>query len=206
MRWDWLRTPLRTGAFSPNLWESYERTGSRRTTPGQIEPGGEGASAAMGGARLGRRVPRDREPPRACAAESLASCARAFRRGCWNKPGVWGLPKPILLRIYPTLRAEDLANAWAYVRSHREEISRPDRGERGRLMASLYSILIPFQRYGLKHCHGSAPSLEQPVPLSGGALQTFAYWKTCLTRFRCGGRRDGSRRARGGPGTPRRTR
>jgi uncharacterized protein (DUF433 family) len=27
-----------------------------------------------------------------------------------------------LLRGYPTLRAEDLANAWAYVRAHREEI------------------------------------------------------------------------------------
>lgn len=29
-----------------------------------------------------------------------------------------------LLRAYPTLRAEDLTNAWAYVRSHREEIGR----------------------------------------------------------------------------------
>jgi uncharacterized protein (DUF433 family) len=29
-----------------------------------------------------------------------------------------------LLRAYPALRAEDLANAWAYVRSHREEIER----------------------------------------------------------------------------------
>jgi uncharacterized protein (DUF433 family) len=29
-----------------------------------------------------------------------------------------------LLRSYPTLRAEDLANAWAYVRAHREEIDR----------------------------------------------------------------------------------
>ena len=27
-----------------------------------------------------------------------------------------------LLRAYPALRAEDLANAWAYVRSHGEEI------------------------------------------------------------------------------------
>jgi uncharacterized protein (DUF433 family) len=27
-----------------------------------------------------------------------------------------------LLKSYPTLRAEDLANAWAYVRSHRLEI------------------------------------------------------------------------------------
>src|SRR3972149_10548972 len=29
-----------------------------------------------------------------------------------------------LLRSYPTLRAEDLANAWDYVSSHREEIER----------------------------------------------------------------------------------
>lgn len=27
-----------------------------------------------------------------------------------------------VLRCYPTLRAEDLANAWAYSRSHRDEI------------------------------------------------------------------------------------
>lgn len=27
-----------------------------------------------------------------------------------------------LLRSYPTLRAEDLVNAWSYVRSHRSEI------------------------------------------------------------------------------------
>lgn len=27
-----------------------------------------------------------------------------------------------LLRCYPTLRAEDLANAWAYFRSHKQEI------------------------------------------------------------------------------------
>lgn len=27
-----------------------------------------------------------------------------------------------ILRSYPTLRAEDLANAWAYVRAHKDEI------------------------------------------------------------------------------------
>jgi uncharacterized protein (DUF433 family) len=27
-----------------------------------------------------------------------------------------------ILRAYPTLRAEDLANAWAYVRAHRGQI------------------------------------------------------------------------------------
>ena len=31
-------------------------------------------------------------------------------------------PEAEILRAYPQLRAEDLANAWAYVRSHRNEI------------------------------------------------------------------------------------
>ena len=35
-----------------------------------------------------------------------------------------GTSEADLLMAYPTLRAEDLANAWAYVRSHQEEISR----------------------------------------------------------------------------------
>lgn len=33
-----------------------------------------------------------------------------------------GATEADLLRAYPTLRAEDLANAWAYYRAHREEI------------------------------------------------------------------------------------
>jgi uncharacterized protein (DUF433 family) len=33
-----------------------------------------------------------------------------------------GVSEEGLLRSYPVLRAEDLANAWAYVRSHRIEI------------------------------------------------------------------------------------
>ena len=35
-----------------------------------------------------------------------------------------GTSEAELLRAYPTLRAEDLANAWAFVRSHRDEITR----------------------------------------------------------------------------------
>lgn len=35
-----------------------------------------------------------------------------------------GTSEAELLRAYPTLRAEDLANAWAYVRSHGDEITR----------------------------------------------------------------------------------
>ncbi len=33
-----------------------------------------------------------------------------------------GTSEADLLRCYPTLRAEDLANAWAYFRSHHKEI------------------------------------------------------------------------------------
>jgi uncharacterized protein (DUF433 family) len=35
-----------------------------------------------------------------------------------------GTSEADILFSYPTLRAEDLANAWAYYRSHREEIER----------------------------------------------------------------------------------
>jgi len=33
-----------------------------------------------------------------------------------------GTSEADLLRAYPTLRAQDLANAWAYIRTHRDEI------------------------------------------------------------------------------------
>jgi uncharacterized protein (DUF433 family) len=35
-----------------------------------------------------------------------------------------GTSETELLRIYPILQSEDLANVWAYVRLHQEEISR----------------------------------------------------------------------------------
>jgi uncharacterized protein (DUF433 family) len=35
-----------------------------------------------------------------------------------------GTSEAEILRAYPSLRAEDLANAWAYHRAHREEIER----------------------------------------------------------------------------------
>jgi uncharacterized protein (DUF433 family) len=33
-----------------------------------------------------------------------------------------GASEAELLRVYPTIRAEDLVNAWAYVHAHRDEI------------------------------------------------------------------------------------
>lgn len=42
-----------------------------------------------------------------------------------------GTSEADLLRCYPTLRAEDLANAWAYFRSHRDEIEKQIRENEG---------------------------------------------------------------------------
>ena len=35
-----------------------------------------------------------------------------------------GMSEGDILKGYPTVRAEDLANAWAYIRAHKEEIER----------------------------------------------------------------------------------
>jgi uncharacterized protein (DUF433 family) len=42
-----------------------------------------------------------------------------------------GISEADLLRSYPTLRAEDLANAWAYYRTHRDEIQQQIRENAG---------------------------------------------------------------------------
>lgn len=69
---------------------------------GSVYPGIESDEAVCGGAA---RVARTRIPV------WLLEQARRL-----------GTTESDLLRAYPQLRAEDLANAWAYVRSHRDEI------------------------------------------------------------------------------------
>jgi len=51
-------------------------------------------------------------------------CGRAFRSGCRYKARQLGAREADLLRDYPALRAEDLANTWANARTRREEIER----------------------------------------------------------------------------------
>jgi uncharacterized protein (DUF433 family) len=55
-----------------------------------------------------------------------ASCVVRTRIPVWllEQARRLGTSEAELLSAYPTLRAEDLANAWAYVRSHRDEIER----------------------------------------------------------------------------------
>lgn len=69
---------------------------------GDAFPGIEGATGVMGG------VP----------------CIARTRIPVWllEQARRLGTPECELLRNYPTLTAQDLANAWSYVRSHRGEI------------------------------------------------------------------------------------
>lgn len=70
---------------------------------------------------LGDSFPGIESNPNVCGGEP---CIVRTRIPVWllEQARRLGTAEAELLRAYPTLRAEDLANAWAYVRSHRDEI------------------------------------------------------------------------------------
>lgn len=72
---------------------------------------------------LGDAFPGIDSNPRVCGGEP---CIVRTRIPVWilEQARRLGTSEAELLRSYPTLRAEDLANAWAYVRAHREEIEK----------------------------------------------------------------------------------
>lgn len=90
-----------------------------------------GAMTAGEKAQLLQRVARDLgdafpgidDTPGTCGG---SACIARTRIPVWllEQARRLGAGEADLLRSYPTLRAEDLANAWAYVRSHRDEIDR----------------------------------------------------------------------------------
>ena len=72
---------------------------------------------------LGDAFPGIESSPQVCGGEP---CIVRTRIPVWvlSQARRLGTTEADLLRAYPTLRAEDLANAWAYNRSHHEEIDR----------------------------------------------------------------------------------
>jgi uncharacterized protein (DUF433 family) len=72
---------------------------------------------------LGDAFPGITSTPGVCGGEP---CIVRTRIPVWVLEEAYrlGVSEADLLRSYPSLRAEDLANAWAYVRVHREEIER----------------------------------------------------------------------------------
>jgi len=72
---------------------------------------------------LGDAFPGIESRPGVCGGEP---CVVRTRIPVWvlEQARRLGTSEAELLRVYPTLRAEDLVNAWAFVRSHRDEITR----------------------------------------------------------------------------------
>ena len=72
---------------------------------------------------LGDTFPGIETGPEVCGGEP---CIVRTRIPVWllEQARRLGTNEADLLRSYPTLRAEDLAEAWAYVRSHPDEIDR----------------------------------------------------------------------------------
>jgi uncharacterized protein (DUF433 family) len=70
---------------------------------------------------LGEAFPGIESNPNVCGGEP---CIVRTRIPVWllEQARRLGTSEADLLRDYPSLRAEDLANAWAYVRAHRAEI------------------------------------------------------------------------------------
>ena len=70
---------------------------------------------------LGDAFPGVESRPDVCGGEP---CVVRTRIPVWllQRALELGTTEAQLLAVYPTLRAEDLANAWAYARSHRDEI------------------------------------------------------------------------------------
>ncbi len=70
---------------------------------------------------LGEAFPGVESTPGVCGGEA---CIVRTRIPVWTleQGRRLGMSEAELLRCYPTLRAADLANAWAYVRGHRHEV------------------------------------------------------------------------------------
>ncbi|MEM7029961.1 MAG: DUF433 domain-containing protein [Chloroflexota bacterium] len=70
---------------------------------------------------LGNAIPGIESTPGVCGGEP---CIVRTRIPVWVLVHAkqLGTSEAELLQAYPTLRAEDLANAWAYARSHSDEI------------------------------------------------------------------------------------
>jgi|SRR5438093_12385946 len=72
---------------------------------------------------LGQAYPGIMSTPGVCGGEP---CIVRTRIPVWllEQARRLGATEAVLLSSYPTLTAEDLANAWAYIRAHRDEIER----------------------------------------------------------------------------------
>jgi uncharacterized protein (DUF433 family) len=89
----------------------------------KMTPGEKAALLQIVARDLGQSFPGIDKDPAVCGGEA---CISRTRIPVWTlaRARQCGLSEADLLRAYPTLRAEDLANAWSYHHAHLEEIER----------------------------------------------------------------------------------
>ena len=90
---------------------------------GAMTPGEKAQLLQRVAREVGDAFPGIDDAPATCGG---AACIVRTRIPVWvlEQARRQGAAEAELLRSYPALRAEDLANAWAYVRAHRDEIDR----------------------------------------------------------------------------------
>ena len=100
-----------------------DHVGEGRAAPDRYDPRGEGPAPAWVVQDLGEAFPGIESRLGVCGGKA---CIVRTRIPVWLLVQARRLntSESDLLRAYPTLRAEDLANAWAYQRSHPDEIER----------------------------------------------------------------------------------
>lgn len=90
---------------------------------GELTPGEKATLLQRLAQDLGHALPGIESVPNVCGGEP---CIVRTRIPVWvlEQARRLGTSEADLLRCYPTLRAEDLTHAWAYVRVYPEEIAR----------------------------------------------------------------------------------
>ena len=88
-----------------------------------MTPGEKAALLQIVARDLGQSFPGVDRDTAVCGGEA---CISRTRIPVWTlvRARQCGLNEADILRSFPTLHAEDLANAWSYHRAHREEIER----------------------------------------------------------------------------------
>ena len=99
----------------------HDQTSRHRTGAGDAYSWREGSTVAADRAHLGQAFPGTESTPGVCGGEP---CIVRTRIPLWvlEQMRRQGVSEAEILGNYPTLRAEDLANAWAFVLAHRNEI------------------------------------------------------------------------------------
>ena len=103
--------------------ECPRRSGSSRSPARRLSRSEDAQVLPWTARDLGDAFPGIESRPGVCGGEP---CIVRTRIPVWvlEQARRLGTSEAELLRSYPTLRAQDLANAWAFVRSHRDEITR----------------------------------------------------------------------------------